>query len=106
MNPAKAKRLESRGWKIGTAADFLGLTEAEAALVEIKLSLSDAVRKARKRRGITQVALAKSLNSSQSRIAKLEAGGPGVSLDLLVRAALVTGTTRSEVAAALSREIA
>ena len=104
MNPAKAKRLESRGWKMGNAADFLGLTEAEAALVEMKLSLSDAVRKARKQRRITQVALAKHLNSSQSRVAKLEAGDPGVSLDLLVRASLATGTTRAEVAAALSRE--
>ena len=102
MNSAKLKRLEARGWKSGSAAEFLGLTEGEAALVEMKVSLSRAVRQSRKRHGITQVDLANRLESSQSRIAKLEAGDPGVSLDLLVRAALAIGAKRSEVAAAIS----
>ncbi len=100
---AKTRRLKARGWKSGTVAEFLGLTPEEVELVEMKLSLSDAIRKSRKRRGITQVALAERLDSSQSRVAKLETGAPGVSLDLLVRAALATGSTRAEVAAALGR---
>ena len=101
MNRAKLNRLEAKGWKSGSAADFLGLTEGEAALVEMKVSLSHAVRKSRKRHGMTQVELANRLDSSQSRIAKLEAGDPGVSLDLLVRAALAVGVRKSEVAAAV-----
>lgn len=102
MNRAKLNRLEAKGWKSGSAAEFLGLTEGEAALVEMKVSLSHAVRQSRKRHGITQVDLANRLDSSQSRIAKLEAGDPGVSLDLLVRAALAAGAKKSEVAAAIS----
>ena len=102
MNSAKLHRLEASGWKSGSAAEFLGLTEGEAALVEMKVSLSRAVRQSRKRHGITQEDLANRLDSSQSRIAKLEAGDPGVSLDLLVRAALATGAKKSEVAAAIS----
>ena len=102
MNHAKKKRLEAKGWKLGTAAEFLDLSDQEAILVEMKLSLSEAVRKSRKRSGLTQVDLARRLDSSQSRIAKLEAGDPGVSLDLLVRAALASGARRSEVAAAIS----
>jgi len=98
---AKAGNLKTLGWKSGTVAEFLGLTPEEAELVEMKLSLSDAIRKSRKQRGMTQVALARRLDSSQSRVAKLETGAPGVSLDLLVRAALATGSTRAEVAAAL-----
>ena len=102
MSSAKLNRLGGTGWKSGSAAEFLGLTDGEAALVEMKVSLSHAVRQSRKRHGITQVDLANRLDSSQSRIAKLEAGDPGVSLDLLVRAALASGARRSEVAAAIS----
>lgn len=101
MDRAKLNRLEAKGWKSGSAADFLGLTEGEAALVEMKVSLSHAVRESRKRHGMTQVELANRLDSSQSRIAKLEAGDPGVSLDLLVRAALAVGVRKSEVASAV-----
>ena len=49
-------------------------------------------------KGLSQSALAKLLNSSQSRVAKMEAGDPTVSLDLLVRALLATGTTPRELA--------
>lgn len=100
---ARARKLKARGWKSGTVSEFLGLNAEEAELVEMKLSLSDAIRESRKRRGITQVALAERLDSSQSRVAKLETGAPGVSLDLLVRAALATGSTRAEVGAVLGR---
>jgi DNA-binding XRE family transcriptional regulator len=105
MNSAKLHRLEAKGWKTGGAAEFLGLMEGEAALVEMKVSLSQAVRQSRKLHGITQMDLARRLDSSQSRIAKLEAGDPGVSLDLLVRAALAAGAKKSEVAAAIAGKL-
>ncbi|WP_292751201.1 hypothetical protein [Nostoc sp. NMS4] len=38
MDQAKRERLESKGWKIGTVADFLELTPEETILVEIKLA--------------------------------------------------------------------
>jgi hypothetical protein len=37
MKPAKRKRLEGAGWKVGSAKDFLGLSPEEAAFVELKL---------------------------------------------------------------------
>ena len=37
------------------------------------------------------------MGSSQSRIAKLEAGDPSVSLDLIMRAFLASGGTRTEL---------
>ncbi len=40
MDEAKRKRLEEKGWKVGTVADFLELTPEETALIEIKLALS------------------------------------------------------------------
>jgi transcriptional regulator with XRE-family HTH domain len=43
--------------------------------------------------GLTQVALAKKIKSSQSRVAKMEAGDPSVSIDLLVRSLIALGET-------------
>ena len=34
MDKTKQKRLEAAGWRVGDAADFLGLTSEEAAFVE------------------------------------------------------------------------
>ncbi len=101
MDKSKQRRLESAGWRVGTAAGFLGLTEAEAALVEFKVRLSEALRARRLARGISQEALAKQLRSSQSRIAKMEAADPTVSLDLLLRGLLVLGAKPRDVAKAL-----
>ena len=91
MDSAKRKRLSAAGWRVGTAREFLGLSPDEAAFVEVKLALSALVRNERTRLELTQEILAKRLGSSQSRVAKLEAGDPTVSLDLLVRALIALG---------------
>ena len=102
MQAGKRRRLQAAGWKIGSAANFLGLSAEEAALVDMKIALSGRVKTWRNRANMTQAALAKRLRSSQSRVAKIEAGDPAVSLDLLVRASLATGAKRREIAAALA----
>ena len=102
MREEKRKRLEAKGWKVGSAEEFLGLTDEEAAYGELKLRLAKGLRARRRQRRMTQVAFAKALRSSQSRVAKMEAGDPSVSLDLLIRSLLVLGTSSRE----LSRIIA
>ena len=97
MKTKKQKRLHTAGWKTGSAADFLGLSESEAALVELKLALVEAVRKTRQKRGISQIDLAQRMHSSQSRIAKIEAGDASVSLDLIVRALIAAGASRKDM---------
>ena len=82
MNKAQKARFAKAGWKLGTAADVLGLSDAEAALVEAKLRLGDVVRTVRQRRHLSQAALAKLMGSSQSRVAKVENRDTEVSLDL------------------------
>jgi transcriptional regulator with XRE-family HTH domain len=62
------------------------LTEAEEALVEVKLRLGDAVRTLRTQKHLSQARLAKLMGSSQPRVAKLENHDPEVSLDLLMKA--------------------
>jgi ribosome-binding protein aMBF1 (putative translation factor) len=102
MNKAVKKRLERRGWKIGSAADFAGLRREEEALVEVKLELAEALRKHRQKAELTQADLAKRIGSSQSRVAKMEAGDPSVAIDLLVRALLAIGVRPKRIAAALT----
>jgi len=102
MDKRKRRRLEDAGWKVGSAADFLGLSEEEAALVEIKLGLASAVRKQRSRRGMTQAQLGRLLGSSQSRVAKMEAADPSVSIDLIVRSLLRMGASRQDVGSYIS----
>ena len=91
MRKRKRAKLEAAGWAVGSAQEFLGLSDAETALIEMKLLLSTALRERRMRHGLSQAQLARRLHSSQSRVAKMEAGDPSVSMDLLVRSLLALG---------------
>ncbi len=102
MKQDKRKHLEARGWKFGTVKEFLGLTDEEAAYIELRLKLTDGLRAWRAAKGISQAALAKALESSQSRVAKMESGDPSVPLDLLVRSLLALGTSNRELARIIS----
>ncbi len=109
MDKKKKAHLEANGWRVGSAEKFLGLSPDEAAYVELRLRLSDAVRDLRKKKHLTQAALAERLRSSQSRIAKIEAADDSVSLDLLIRSLLALGVTEEDLAkviAGRSRRVA
>lgn len=103
MNKTKRTRLEAQGWRVGSAKDFLGLSPEEAALVETRLALSQALRSKRIAHGLTQGELARRLKSSQSRVAKMEAGDKTVSVDLLVRALFSLGAKPRDIGRALQR---
>ncbi len=98
MKPERKRRLEAKGWRVGSAEEFLELTPDEAAMVELRLKLADAVKLLRKDKNITQTQLAKLMGSSQSRVAKLEAAADSVSLDLLIRSFLAMGATTDDLA--------
>jgi ribosome-binding protein aMBF1 (putative translation factor) len=98
MRDEKRQRLNAKGWRIGSTDDFLGLTPEESAFLEIKLRLSHALRAEREAKRLTQSELAQIIHSSQSRVAKMEACDPTVSLDLLVKAFLSLGTSPKELA--------
>lgn len=103
MDKAKRKRLEKAGWTVGSVAQFLNLTEVEEELVGMKVALADKLRRTRMRGQLTQAELAKRMGSSQSRVAKMEAGHPSVSLDLLVHGLLVAGATRRDIASVIGK---
>ncbi len=102
MDEKKRKALEQKGWKMGDTQDFLGLTESETTLIEIKLSLATGLRRLRSEEQLTQEDVANRIGSSQSRVAKMEAADPSVSLDLLVRTLLGLGADRQRIASLLT----
>ncbi len=102
MRATKRKKLEDRGWKTGSANDFLGLSPDEVAYIEMKLALSDSLKTRRLKNNMSQVELARAVKSSQSRIAKMEAGDPSVSIDLLMKSLLALGASPKELARTIS----
>ncbi len=101
MDASKKKRLEAKGWRVGDAVEFLGLDDAEAQLVDIKVRLARALQERREKAGLTQADLAKRLKTSQPRVANMLAARD-VSLDLLVRSLLVLGADAAELAGVLT----
>ena len=72
------------GWVEGDAADFLGLSEAESLLIDLKITTSMAIRRLRAGRKMTQEDLAALAGVDQSRVAKIENCSPRVTLDAMV----------------------
>jgi len=97
MRKQKQKRLGAKGWKVGTVKQFLGLSDEESAYIELKIKLAAGLRQRRQQKGLSQLDLAAKLQSSQSRVAKMEAGDPSVSLDLLIRSLISLGTSAREL---------
>jgi predicted transcriptional regulator len=95
MNTTKRKKLESKGWKVGSVREFLSLSPEEAAYIELKLILAKNLQRRRRLMNLSQTALARRLKSSQSRVAKMESGDPSVSVDLLVRSLLALGISKA-----------
>ena len=98
MKQSKREKLKARGWAVGSVQDFLSLSDAEASLVELRLALSRNLKAWRTKRRWSQVQLAKQLKSSQSRVAKMEAGDVSVSVDLLFRSLFVVGAKPRDLA--------
>lgn len=102
MDKGKRAELVKKGWKVGTVAEFLDLSDEESAYIEMKLALSEKLKEKRLRRKLTQAQLAKAIESSQSRVAKMEAGDPTVSIDLLVKSLLALGVSKKELGRTIS----
>ena len=91
------KKLKN-GWVEGSAQDFLDLSEADVEYIEVRRALSRLLRKMRHKLRLTQVEVAARLETSQSRLAKMENADPTVSSDLLLRSLFRLGVTRKELA--------
>jgi predicted XRE-type DNA-binding protein len=91
MNKRERKALEAAGFRIGDAEDFLELTDEERRLVDLRVAVSRAIRARREQQGLTQQQVAKRLQTSQPRVAMIEAGASTVSLDSMFRGLFILG---------------
>jgi predicted XRE-type DNA-binding protein len=103
MQKAKLQAVTAAGFRVGDVEEFLGLTEEERRLVELRVALSRTVRRLREGQSLTQQQLADRLQSSQSRVAKIEVGASDVSLDLLFRGLFAVGGGLSDLKTAARR---
>ena len=102
MDKCKKDRLARKGWKTGSVAEFLDLSPEESAYIEMNLALSEKLKERRRRTKLTHAELAKAIESSLSRGAKMEAGDPTVSIDLLVKSLLALGVSKKELGRTIS----
>ena len=54
MLKSKKRRIAAKGWKVGAAKEFLGLSAREEAHVELRLKLSDELKTRRNSQRVTQ----------------------------------------------------
>jgi DNA-binding XRE family transcriptional regulator len=101
MSQTLKKKLRNTDWQIGNAEDILQLSNEKSALIDLRLALSQAAKRLRIKQDLSQAELAQRMKSSQSRIAKIEAADPSVSIDLMVKALVAAGAGRREIAQAL-----
>lgn len=90
MDPKKRKALEAAGWKAGDYGDFLGLSDAERSLVELRSVAATAVKTLREQHGMSQPQAAKLIGTSQPGLVRIEKG-VGVSLDLILKSYFALG---------------
>ncbi len=105
MNRSKKEKLKNAGYRITDTKEFLHLSDAEASLIELKITLMERLRKIRTEKKISQSELAKRVGSSQSRIAKIEAAASDVTLDLIIKALFVLGENPKKLGKALARAV-
>ena len=96
------KIAKKTGWVEGSVQEFLELSEADMALIETRLAASRLLKATRKEKHLTQERLAARLHTSQSRLAKMEAGDSSVSLDLLLKSLFSLGVSREKLAGILA----
>jgi transcriptional regulator with XRE-family HTH domain len=92
------------GWVEGDTADFLGLSDEESLLIDLKITTAMAIRRLRAQRKITQEQLATMARVDQSRVAKIENCSPRVTLDAMVTLLFVLGGTLADLTGPLMDE--
>lgn len=101
MKESKREKLRRMGYRVTNTQEWLGLSDEEMALIDLKISLIEKLKETRRHKKLTQRQLAKLIHSSQSRVAMIERGVPDVSLDLICRAMLAMGVGRKEIGKAI-----
>lgn len=77
--------------------EFLGLSDVQVYLIDLKNDLADEIKVRRKAAKLTQVQVATMAGIQQPQLAAIESGREGASLDLLFRILLSMGVSIREL---------
>lgn len=102
MKKTKKDKLQKLGYIVTDTKEYLGLSQEEMALIDLKIQLMQKLKAIRQKAGVTQKELAKLMHTSQSRIAMLEGGSSDVSLDLVCKALFALGISKKQIANAIA----
>jgi predicted XRE-type DNA-binding protein len=78
--------------------EFLGLSQAEEELIEMKYQLTKALEELRKSAGVTQSELARKMGTKQPAVARMINSAEKVSLDTILTGFFALGKNRRDVA--------
>jgi DNA-binding XRE family transcriptional regulator len=99
MKKQKVRIKKSKSeWVEGSVQEFLELSAADMEFIETRLAASRLLKSTRQQQKLTQEAVASKLHTSQSRVAKMEAGDSSVSLDLIFKSLFSLGVSRKRIA--------
>ena len=98
MKATKKKALESAGYNMTNAAEWLGLSPQEDAIVNMRVNFAMEIERICKEQGITQKALAEKIGTRQSGVARMLNNPSKVTLDHLIRTLLALGTPSKRIA--------
>ncbi len=99
MDSKKREKLQAAGYCVTDAADWLGLTPQERALVNMRVSLALEIERLRKERHLTQEALAAKIGTKQAGVARMLGSPASAMIDSLIKTLLALGATPRRIAA-------
>ena len=97
MNSEKRAALEKAGFRVGTAQEFLGLSDAESKLVELRVAIARTIKGLRADQGVSQGEIAARIKKTQPQMARIEAAKEGVSLDQMFLGLFAAGGSISDL---------
>jgi predicted XRE-type DNA-binding protein len=103
QDSADSKRGESKSFEETTVSEFLGLTPADEAVIEIRRRLARELRERRNSAKLTQETLAERRGTTQSRVSDMENADSSVSIDALIASLVEMGATTEEIGQLISK---
>ena len=101
MTEKKKKMLEATGYRVVDSADWLGLSNEEAQIVDMRVALAQELERVRKAKGITQAELARRVGTKQSGVARMINNPDTSTMDNLIKGLIALGEPISKIAACI-----
>jgi len=99
MDTKKRKKIEAAGYQVVDSADWLGLTEQEQAIVNMRVNFALEIERVRKAKNLSQQALADRIGTKQSGVARMLSNPASATIDSLIKTLLALGTSPRRIAA-------